>query len=68
MLHGLSVCIWSIAILLPKLELTKANASDTEATFMDLHLSFSNGYVSSKIYNKRDDFDFDIVFFFSFLG
>ena len=30
---------------------------------MDLHLSFSNGFVSSKIYDKRDDFDFDIVNF-----
>ena len=30
---------------------------------MDLHLSISNGFVSSKIYNKRDDFDFDIVIF-----
>ena len=28
-----------------------------------LHLSFSNGFVSSKIYDKRDDFDFDIVNF-----
>ena len=28
---------------------------------MDLHLSISNGYVSSKIYDKRDDFDFDII-------
>ena len=26
---------------------------------MDLHLSISNGLVSSKIYDKRDDFDFD---------
>ena len=26
---------------------------------MDLHLSISNGFVSTKIYNKRDDFDFD---------
>ena len=33
---------------------------------MDLHLSISNGFVSSKIYDKRDDFDFDIVNF-SFL-
>ena len=24
---------------------------------MDLHLSISNGFVSSKIYDKRDDFD-----------
>ena len=30
---------------------------------MDLNLSISNGTVSSKIYDKRDDFDFDIVHF-----
>ena len=30
---------------------------------MDLHPSISNGVVSSKIYDKRDDFDFDIVNF-----
>ena len=30
---------------------------------MDLNLSISNGFVSSKIYDKRDDFDFDIVNF-----
>ena len=30
---------------------------------MDLHLSISNGFVSSKIYDKCDDFDFDIVNF-----
>ena len=30
---------------------------------MDLHLSISNGFVSFKIYDKRDDFDFDIVNF-----
>ena len=29
----------------------------------DLHISVSNGFVSSKIYDKRDDFDFDIVNF-----
>ena len=31
--------------------------------FLDLHLSISNGFVSSKIYDKRDDFDFYIVIF-----
>ena len=41
----------------------KANASDTEAPFFDLHLSISNVFVSSKIYDKRDDFDFDTVNF-----
>ena len=48
---------------LPYLQLNKANTSDTEAPFLDLHLSVSNGFVSSKIYDKRDDFDFDIVNF-----
>ena len=46
-----------------ELQLDKANTSDTEAPFLDLHLSISNGFVSSKIYDKRDDFDFDIVNF-----
>ena len=46
-----------------ELQLNKANTSDTEAPFLDLHLYISNGYVSSKIYDKRDDFDFDIVNF-----
>ena len=44
----------------PELQLNKANTSDTEAPFLDLHLSISNGLVSSKIYDKRDDLDFDI--------
>ena len=47
----------------PELQLNKANISDTETPFLDLHLSVSNGLVSSKIYDKRDDFDFDIVIF-----
>ena len=47
----------------PELQLNKANTSDTEALFLDLHLSISNGFVSFKIYDKRDDIDFDIVNF-----
>ena len=48
----------------PELQLNKANISDTEAPFLDLHPSVSNGFVSSKIYDiKRDDFDFDVVNF-----
>ena len=31
--------------------------------FLDLHLSISNGIVSTKIYDKREDFDFEIVNF-----
>ena len=47
----------------PELKLNKANTSNTETPFFDLHLSISNGFVSYKIYDKRDDFDFDIVNF-----
>ena len=61
----------------PELQLNKANVSDVEAQSLDLHLSISNGmwdvivlildhclsiyFLSSKIYDKRNDFDFDIV-------
>ena len=44
-----------------ELQLNTANTSDTEAAFLDLHLSISNDIVSTKIYDKRDDFDFEIV-------
>ena len=40
----------------PELQFNNANISDTEAPFLDLHLSFANGFISSKIYDKRDDF------------
>ena len=43
--------------------MNKANTTDTEAPVLDLHLSIANGFVSTKIYDKRDDFDFDTVFF-----
>ena len=47
----------------PELQLNKANNTDTEAPFLHLHISIENGFVSSKIYNKHDDLDFDIVNF-----
>ena len=53
--------VWSSEVT--ELQLNKANISDTEAPFLDLHISVANGFVSSKIYDKRDDFDFDIVNF-----
>ena len=31
--------------------------SDTEASSLDLHLSISDGFVNTKVYDKRDDFD-----------
>ena len=35
-----------------KLQFNKTNTSDTEAAFLDLHLSISSDIVSTKIYNK----------------
>ena len=46
-----------------ELQLNRANSSGTEAPLLDLNLCISNGTVSTKIYDKRDDFDFDIVNF-----
>ena len=46
-----------------ELQLNTANSSDTEAPFLDLNLSITNGIVSSKIYDKWDDFNFEIVNF-----
>ena len=44
-----------------KLQLNKVNSPDTEAPFLDFNLSITNCIVSSKIYDKRDDFNFEIV-------
>ena len=39
-----------------EVQLNKANASDTEAAFLDLNLSI-NDTVSTKAYDNQDDFD-----------
>ena len=46
-----------------ELQLNKAKTFDTEAAFFDLHLSIPNDIVSTKMYDKCDDFDFEIVNF-----
>ena len=46
-----------------ELQLNMANSSDTEAPFLDFNLSNIYDIVSSKIYDKRDDFNFEIVNF-----
>ena len=46
-----------------ELQLNTANTSDTKAAFLELHLSVSIDIVSTKIYDKHDDFDFEIVNF-----
>ena len=46
-----------------ELRLNKTNESNFSAPFLDLDLdlSINKGIISSKIYDKRDDFDFTIV-------
>ena len=46
-----------------ELQLDGANTSDTEVTFLDLHIPISNDIVSIKIYDEHDNFDFGIVNF-----
>ena len=52
-----------LTIYTSELQLNKANTSDAEAAVLDLHLSISNDIVSTKICDKRDDFDFEFVYF-----
>ena len=47
----------------PELQMNIANISETDVPFLDLNISISNSFVSSKIYDKRNDFDFDTVNF-----
>ena len=51
-----------------ELQFNKAIVSDTEASFFNLHLSQSDDFVKTKIYDKRDHFDFDIVNFLFLYG
>ena len=46
-----------------ELQLNQINSLDTEAPFLDLALSLTNGIVSIKFHDKRDDFNFEIVNF-----
>ena len=54
--------VQSISKIYPReLTLNKANISDTVVSILNLHLSITDGKITSKIYDKRDDFNFDIV-------
>ena len=46
-----------------ELQLNKAISFATEAPFLDWDLTIANGIISSKIYDKRDYFNFEIVNF-----
>ena len=51
-----------------ELQQNKANASDTEAAFLDLNLSIHNDIDSTKIYDKRDDFNLILLIFRSLMA
>ena len=46
-----------------ELTLTKSSSETTHATFLDLDIHLLEGKCVTKIYDKRDDFDFDIINF-----
>ena len=46
-----------------EVQLNKTNTSDTEGRIFRLAFVNSNDIFSTKIYDKRDDFDFEIVNF-----
>ena len=54
---------WSTKFIHLNCNLIKLILQIPRPLFFDLHLSISNGFFSSKIYDKRDDFDFEIVNF-----
>ena len=50
-----------------ELTLTKSNRSSDYTPFLDLDITLENGTLKTKIYDKRDDFDFPIVNFRSLM-
>ena len=46
-----------------ELILNKSNVSSTDVSFLDLHLTLNNNVLKTNLYDKRDDFNFDIVNF-----
>lgn len=44
-----------------ELRLNKANTSEKQANLLDLNLSTENGFVTTKLYDKSEDLDFNIV-------
>ena len=58
-----SLIAWPTVFTLQNFKLNRPNVSNTEASFLDLLLSISCGFVKTKIYDNRDHFDFDIVSF-----
>ena len=46
-----------------ELILNKSNVFSTDVSFLDLHLTLNKNVLKTSLYDKRDDFNFDIVNF-----
>ena len=47
----------------PELEVKETTDTASSASFLDLYLEFDSGQLITKIYDKRDDFNFKIINF-----
>ena len=55
---------WLPSIYPPELEIKETTETSCSASFLDLHLEYdTSGHLSTKIYDKRDDFNFKIINF-----
>ena len=55
---------WISLIYPPELEIKETTDTASSASFLDLYLEFdASGHLSTRIYDKRDDFNFDIINF-----
>ena len=55
---------WIPSIYPPELEIKETTETSRSTSFLDLYLEFDeNGHLSTKIYDKRDDFNFKIINF-----
>ena len=51
-------------IYLPELEIKETTESSSSASYLDIFLEFDpNGHLSTRLYDKRDDFNFTIINF-----
>ncbi len=46
-----------------ELILNKTNENDQKCTFLDIDMNIEQGQINTKLYNKRDDFNFKIISF-----
>ena len=55
---------WISLIYLSELEIKETTDTASSALFLDIYLEFdSSGHLSTRIYDKRDDFNFEIINF-----